>query len=309
MPGGGAAGSTPLPEASNDCGLPTPVLTTVMTAVLNPDTAGLNDTVNVHVASLASTLQPEFATLNSAGAELTMLDTVTESTPVLRSVTVDTALEPIPTVWGNDRFAGCEIWPRVGGGGDGVFDTPHELHAQLGLTVPSAHRTFPLLAQLLVMPPWLEQHPGQAIGHTCAVAVLTTAKRTNMSAPRTALTPSACRYPLIVLPWIRSKGDRAPGRHRAGPERRPHFCDLRRRIRVYARGQQESRPACAIPMAWSARVIAPSSRTAFDVVADPAESRAAAQSFEAKVLPMCPEQSVTDVIGTDREGFGRPYWT
>ncbi len=43
-----------------------------------------------------------------------------------------------------------------------VGGTAHELHVQLGLTVPSLQKILPLLAQTLDTPPWLEQQPPHA---------------------------------------------------------------------------------------------------------------------------------------------------
>lgn len=43
-----------------------------------------------------------------------------------------------------------------------VEATPQDEQLQLGLVVPSRHITRPPEPQELEMPPWLEQHPGQA---------------------------------------------------------------------------------------------------------------------------------------------------
>ena len=90
-------------------------------------------------------------TMNSSGAVLVTPVTLTVSAPTFLTVeTIGELVDPT-TVFGKVTALGGEIWPSVGGGGGG--DTPQVLHLQVGLAVPSAHKTLPLLAQLLVMPP------------------------------------------------------------------------------------------------------------------------------------------------------------
>ena len=49
--------------------------------------------------------------------------------------------------------------------------TPQLEHRQLGLVVPSLQRMLPFDAQTVLIPPWLEQQPGQASGVTTVPGV------------------------------------------------------------------------------------------------------------------------------------------
>jgi len=77
-----------MPVAVNDCGLPSPSLVTVTTALRSPAAAGVNVTAMLHVPAGATVVQPGAETANSAGALLVMLEMVTAVPPLLVTVTV-----------------------------------------------------------------------------------------------------------------------------------------------------------------------------------------------------------------------------
>src|SRR4051794_32558080 len=105
--GGVGGGVDPVPGTRNVCGLPTPVLTMRIELLRAPAATGMNAMATVHVALLVNTAQFELVILNSAGAWLVTLDTVTASAPMLRSVTEMPALESPTKVAGNVTLAGC----------------------------------------------------------------------------------------------------------------------------------------------------------------------------------------------------------
>ena len=87
----------PVPFALIDCGLPVPVLVTVIVAFRAPAADGVKVTVMVQFAPAATVVQvfPEIA--NSDGALLVTPETVTAVPPMLVTVTLDGALD-VPTV-------------------------------------------------------------------------------------------------------------------------------------------------------------------------------------------------------------------
>jgi hypothetical protein len=106
-----AEAAVPVPLALIACGLPTPLLVTVIVAARAPVAAGAKDMLIVQDAPAASVVQPELVTGNSVGALLTMLWIVTLAPPVLVTarllgeLVVPTVCEPKTTV------AGIVNWP------------------------------------------------------------------------------------------------------------------------------------------------------------------------------------------------------
>jgi hypothetical protein len=93
------------------CGLPAPSLVTVIVAFRAPAAAGVNVRPIVQLAPALTVAQLELTTVNSAGALLVTLDTVTAVPPVLVTVTLFTALV-VPTVCvPKVTVAGIESWP------------------------------------------------------------------------------------------------------------------------------------------------------------------------------------------------------
>jgi hypothetical protein len=109
----GDADALPVPLALIVCGLPTPLLMTVIVAVRAPATDGLNVTPTEQLAPALTVVQELVAMVNSAGLLLTTLDTDTAVPPMLVIVMLLTALV-VDTVWLAKLIdAGIESWPGV----------------------------------------------------------------------------------------------------------------------------------------------------------------------------------------------------
>src|SRR5512142_739544 len=95
------------------CGLPVPVLVTVMVAVRVPAVDGEKVTPNWQLppAGTAEPAQRLLTMANSDGFELVTDDTVTDVPPVLVSVTIEGALCEPTDVPGIVSAAGMESWP------------------------------------------------------------------------------------------------------------------------------------------------------------------------------------------------------
>ncbi|HVO88269.1 MAG TPA: hypothetical protein VMV45_06985, partial [Casimicrobiaceae bacterium] len=101
-----------MPLAAMACGLPVPLLVTVIVALRAPVAVGANDTEIVHCAP-GATLLHVVVTGNSDGFELVTLLTATAVPPVLVTVMTLAALE-VPTFWvPKVAVCGNESWPGV----------------------------------------------------------------------------------------------------------------------------------------------------------------------------------------------------
>ena len=78
---------TPMPLALTACGLPVPVLTTVIVAFWVPVAPGVNVKLNEQPAPAPTVAHVEFVTANSDGLLLLTADTVTAAPPMLVTVT------------------------------------------------------------------------------------------------------------------------------------------------------------------------------------------------------------------------------
>ena len=88
----------PVPLALNACGLPTPLLVTVIVALRVPAADGLNVTPTAQVAPALTVEQVLLATANSEGLLLATLETATGVPPILVMVTLVGELVA-PSVW------------------------------------------------------------------------------------------------------------------------------------------------------------------------------------------------------------------
>ena len=108
--------AAPVPLAAIACGLPAPLLATLIAALRLPSADGVNVSANEHDAPALTTAQFDALTANSAALLLVIDDTVTAALPVLLSVIVCAALA-VPTTWlPNGAAAGSDSCPVPGGG-------------------------------------------------------------------------------------------------------------------------------------------------------------------------------------------------